>query len=370
MKTMEQRGIALIVVALIVLAVLALGAGGYYFISKKGAAPEPASQQPSAQKTEGAKVAEEKAITPLHLEYSIKNFGPTQNGTISYYFESTKQCNGRSAYLGLMKIGGMGNDFQTQYAKVTAYADNGQLAISQWKGENDLAFDDAKPTYNDLNIPLVMNEIFAYAGKNFNAPENWTGTEPILLKDVVTGRSKGNYSIVRQDENTSGVVPCTNFKIFAKASNMDGTVNVCVAKKIGEIKLPFVVSLSMPGQGPSWELKSFSSERSGVAMIPQCLDMVSCAYVAEPQQAERSQCDNQKGRIASDFDDKGCILKYKCMAESDDAREAIGRVQPPSCGVNQAVLEKYLECRKNKMPNFDPSRYDNSGCLLDMNCRP
>lgn len=360
---MNQKNIILIVVVIIAIAII-LGLA-FYFQGRK---------KEGILGTEGtAGLNEEKkeeTITPLRLDYTINNFGPGGANTLSYYIEKKKSCDNREAYLGLIKVQTNDKNSQPQYAKITIFTDNGEMAVTSWSNETNMAFDDITPFYNELDLPLMLNEIFVYAGKNFNSNEYWETENPILLKDVSTGRSKGNYSIIPLEEDNSGLVPCKKFKIVMKTTNVDGYFTACVARKIGDISLPFIVSFAFQNeQGPSWELKSFTSEKSGIAWVPQCLKPVTCAYVTEPSQTERIVCNSGGGQIENDFDEKGCIKAYKCMSQSDRAKEAISRVQNPTCQINQIVLNKYLQCLKNNIPNFDTTKYDNQGCLTDINCR-
>jgi hypothetical protein len=250
------------------------------------------------------------------------------------------------------------------------FADNGQMAVSQWNNESNLAFDDAAPFYNETNLPLAISEIFAYAGKNFSSSEYWEAKDPIVLKNVSTGRSTGSYSVIPLEEDSSGLVPCKNFKVVAKTTNMDGYFTACVAREIGGVSLPIVVSLAFQNeQGPGWKLKNFANEKSGIAWVPQCLKPVVCNYVAEPSQTEKISCGAKGGQFENNFDSQGCITEYKCLTELEMAAAAISRVQNPSCQVDQTVLNKYVQCRKNNKPNFGQTRYDDQGCLADINCR-
>ena len=324
----------------------------------------------SASKPE--KKAQAAVFKPLKLEYTLNNFGPGNQSTITYYLESKQKCGDREAYLGLAKLEVKGQNIGPQYAKITIYADNGEMAVSRWNNESNLAFDDSAATFNDMNIPLAVNDIFIAAGKNFNSPEYWQTNIPTVLKDVASGRSKGNYSVIPQAEDNTALVPCTKFKLVAKTTNTDGFFNACVAKEVGGITLPFVVSMAFENnQGPFWQLTSFVSEKSGLAWIPQCLAAVKCVYVSEPEPAERSVCEaGGQGRMESIFDDQGCVTQYKCATELDQAKAALSHTQRPTCGVNQAVLNKYLACRKNNQVNYNPTKYDENGCLLDITCRP
>jgi len=365
-----------ILIGIIVAVIVVATAAGYFLMirptAKNAVAPGVEKPQTVASDPVPAKeTSKVETIAPLELEYVVKNFGPGKSINISYYFEKKQQCSGRDAYLGVAKLGLPDNKFDTQWAKLAVFSDNGELGISTWTREEGLAFDDAVSYYDDMNIPLFVNELFIAAGKNFNDPQYWQSEAPVILKDAATGRSKGDYSIINQGEDISALTPCTKFKIITKTTNMDGYFNVCVAKKIGEVNLPFVVYMNFQNeQGPSWKLTNITSEKSGVAWTPQCLNAPKCAYVADPTPAERNQCRQTGGQINADMDQSGCIIKYQCQSESDQAIAAIARTQNPSCGINQKLLEKYLLCRKNNQSNYDPVEYDDSGCLSDITCRP
>lgn len=360
----------LIPVVIIVLSAIALT--GYVLLSAArpfSVANDTPTTRPDLKTVET--VVKQETIAPLQLQYVLKNFGPGKSITISYFFEKKQQCYGRDAYLGMAKLESIDQKPANQYAKLAAFSDNGELGMSNWGSEENMAFDNSASYYDDMNIPLLVSELFVNAGKNFNSPEYWQSQTPIILKDVVTGRSKGDYSIVNLGDDNSAVVPCTKFKIIAKTTNMDGYFNVCVANKINDINLPFVVYLNFQNeQGPSWQLQDIRAQKSGIAWTPQCLEAPKCAYAPELSTAEQSQCRQQNGQVQPEMDQNGCILKYKCMSETDQATEAITRTQNPACSVSQKVLDKYVVCRKNNQPNFDPIKFDNNGCLLDIACRP
>jgi hypothetical protein len=364
---MDQKKIILITFAIIAMA--AAAAAGLFFYSQN---QKNASQTPTQTKEEPKKeeIKKEEAINPLRLNYTMNNSGPGGANTISYYIESKKTCGNREAYLGLTKIQNNNDPTRSQYAKFSVFTDNGQMAASQWNKETSLAFDDAVSYYNELDMPFLINDIFSYAGKNFNSNEYWETKDPIVLKDVSTGRSTGSYSIIPLEENSSSSIPCKNFKIIAKTTNTDGYFTACVAKKIGDVDLPTIVSFAFENeQGPSWRLESFTNEKSGIAWVPQCLTPVACNYVAEPSQAEKISCSAKGGNFESDSDEQGCIREYKCLTEIERAETEISKFQNPSCQINQNVLNKYLQCRKNNKPNLEQTGYDDKGCLTDINCR-
>ncbi|MFA5746579.1 MAG: hypothetical protein WC926_00680 [Candidatus Paceibacterota bacterium] len=363
---MDQKKITLTAAAIIAIAATA-GAGFFFYKNNASQTADQAGQNSE----KGALV--EQPIIPLRLDYTINNFGPGgSNGssTLSYYVESKKTCGDREAYLGLMKVENGNDPSRSQYAKFSIFADNGQMAVSQWNNETSMAFDDAAAFYNEMDLPTVVSDIFSYSSKNFNSSEYWEAKEPIILKDVSTGRSIGNYSIIPLEEDNSKLVPCKKFKIIAKTSNMDGYFTACIAKEISGVSVPLVVSFAFENeQGPSWELKSFSNEKSGIAWVPQCLAPVSCEYVAEPSQNERTACNAKDGQYESVPDEKGCVKEYACKTYLEMANETISRFQNPNCQIDQTVLDKYLQCRKDNKPNFDPANYDDQGCLTDIDCR-
>lgn len=341
-----------------------------------GAGCEKQKQQDGAPgETPAGKPAAEEAFEPLKLAYELKNFGPTGPGgksNMTIWLEDKRRCAGREVYVGVMKMSGGGQNSSPAWSKITVYADNGETAVSRFENEDKLAFDDIQPEYNQLDVALTMNSIFAYAGKNFNSPDVWMSTAPIILKNVDSGMSMTDYSVIRQEEQATGVLPCQKFKTVAKGTNTEGTFNSCVAREVNKIKLPFVVSFAFgdPGQGgPSWQLKNYSKEKSGVAFTPQCMEPVKCSYVKEPVQAERSACASKGGQIEQQRTEKGCVTGYKCFTQEEIVNEGIARMQRPGCPINQDVKNKLLGCRKNNQPNFDVTKYDEGGCALSVSCR-
>lgn len=325
--------------------------------------------------TKPAAPAPQPKIEPLTLTYTLKNFfGPNSESGVTFWLEEARKCDGRDAYLGLMKMQAGPGSNQDVYAKVTIYADNGELASTRFVQPDELVFDDMIPQYNDLSIPLTVNFFFAAGGKNFNEDANWNASAPILLKQVDTGKQVADYSVVRQagDDDTSGIAPCRKFKIVEKSTNGSSTYAVCLSKDVGKFKLPFVVSMAFAGDGgmPSWALKSFSSDKSGVDWVPQCLKPVKCVAPKQFTDVEQRTCNSKGSQIEPVVDDNGCFTEYKCMSQEDLAERSINNMQRPGCGVNPAVKQKVVQCRKQNMPNFDTTQYDNGGCMLDIVCRP
>ncbi len=363
-------------IVLLLFALLFLGAGCGNDQPEKSAAP--VTDNPSAQP------AAKEVFEPLKLSYELKNFGPVgPNGKlgITIYLEGKQQCAGRDAYVGVMKTDSDGQNSSqsdspqenySQWSKITVFADNGEIAVSRAENEDKLAFDDMQSEYDQLNISLTLNSIFAYAGKNFNSSDVWTSATPVILKNVDSGMSLTDYSVIRQEEQTTGVLPCQKFKIVAKGTSMEGTINACVAKEVNKIKLPFVVSMAFGDQGqggPSWQLVSYSKERSGITYAPQCMEPVKCAYIKEPTQTERNVCNAKGGQIEQQRTEQGCVAEYKCLTQEEIINNRLSQMQRPGCLINEAIKNKLFGCRKNNQPNFDVTNYDESGCAASVACR-
>ncbi len=309
-------------------------------------------------------------LKPLKLVYTVKNFGPRRELTETIWIESKEQCSKREAYYSVVKIESLKENFSPIWAKAIIFADNGDLVMSRFGREDNLAFDNLVSEYNEFNIPTIFNSIFAYANKNFNSPEVWSATVPILLKRVDSGQSLTDYSFIRQEENTAGVLPCQKFKVVAKGTNFEGTANGCVAQGIGQVKVPLIVSFSLGEGGPAWELKSYAEEKSGVASVPQCLERVRCTYVPELSETDQRVCRSQGGQVEPNRNDQGCTLKYQCLTAEQIVDQAITRSQRPGCPIKPELKNRLLQCRKQNQPNFDVIKYDEGGCALNAVCRP
>lgn len=372
----KELDLKLSAIVLLFFALLFLGAGCRNNQPEKSTAPatENSSTQPATKE----------AFEPLKLAYELKNFGPVgPNGKlgITIYLEGRQQCAGRDAYIGVMKMDTDGQNYSqsnlsrenySQWSKITIFSDNGEVAVSRPENEDKLAFDDMQSEYDQLNISLTLNSIFAYAGKNFNSSEVWSSATPIILKNVDSGMSLTDYSVIRQEEQTTGVLSCQKFKIVAKGTSTEGTLNACVAKEVNKIKLPFVVSMAFGDQGqggPSWQLVSYSKEKSGITYAPQCMEPIKCTYIKEPAQAERTACNAKAGQIEQQRTEQGCITEYKCLTQEEIIDNRLSQMQRPGCAIDAAIKSKLLGCRKNNQPNFDVTNYDESGCAISVSCR-
>jgi hypothetical protein len=329
---------------------------------------------PMAVPTAVTAPAPEPKMEPLKLVYGLKNiFGPNTTAEVTYWLEEAKTCDGREAYLGLMKTTSPGNGDE-RYAKITIYKDNGEMAVTRFNNVDSLAFDDAVAEYNSLVIALPVSNIFAAAGKNFNDEANWSATTPNILKAVDNGQEVADYSIIPQAERTDATLaaPCRDFKIIEKGANVNASFQACLSRDIGKTKLPLAVSFGFIGDNansPSWSLKSFVNEKSGVAWVPQCVKGVKCTAPKVFSDSDRRACNGKGGQVQSVNDESGCNTGYKCLSQEELAEQAIGRTQPPNCTVNPAVKQKLVDCRKQNKQNYDPIRYDDNRCLMDITCR-
>jgi hypothetical protein len=315
--------------------------------------------------------AVEEAFKPIELVYKVKNFGPGKEVTATFWLEEQKKCGSRDAYLGIVKLAGDGSGFQGAMAKITVFKDNGEMAVSRFVSrEEEMAFDDLTSIYNDFPLPLMVNSIFAYAGENFNSHKIWNATSPMILKNVDNGMSMANYSIIRQTEDASGILPCQKFKLIVKGTNVDGYFVACAAKPTEELRLPLTVSFAFENeQGPSWALLSYANRKSGIDWFPQCLNAVRCKYVPRWSDAQRRGCETGAGEVQAVTDEKDCITAYRCFTQDELVEQSISRVQRPGCGIDPGVKSKLLACRKNDQMNYDTIEYDEGGCLLDIRCR-
>jgi hypothetical protein len=326
-------------------------------------------QRQDNEKKDDADTITQAEFKPLKLEYTAGNLGPLSGATATYWLDQRATCDGREAYQGIMKISSAQEEVEGMIAKITVYADNGEMATSNFdKDEEALVFDDAVSYLNEFNLLLTVNSLFAYAGDNFNTSSVWDTTTPVALSDVDSGTSVSDYSLIKQDETTVGDVSCQQFKIVAKGTNVDGYFTGCVSRELG-ISLPFIVSFAFENeQGPHWELTAHASESSGITYLPQCLEPIRCIYVAQPAEDVRTQCETSGGQQEQIRDEHGCTTEYRCVSGEEYATERIRQYQNPACDVNEAVKNELVQCQQDGKPNFD-GLYNEHGCIYDIECR-
>ncbi|VVC02824.1 Uncharacterised protein [Candidatus Burarchaeum australiense] len=310
-------------------------------------------------------------FSPIKMDYQVPDMsGPGRNVDMTLWLEKKMTCNGRDALVGVQKISqGQGNN---AWSKVTVYLDNGEFAASEWKSESELAFDDLRSTAQNFEIYLTLNDIFNLGGKNFVTDAVWNSSEPTILKNVESMSSLSNYSIVKTGKTlTNYPVPCTEFRLAEKsAAGYSGTYSICVAGMSNEMPLPFVVAVGYDQEqgGPSWTMKSFSHEASGVVSVSQCLDVVKCSYVPWPSNAQA--CESQNGTIQGMNDDKGCVTRYECWLPEQRALNRLKDMQAPSCPApSDALVQAAAVCISEQMDFGVES--NSQGCATSVSaCRP
>lgn len=311
-------------------------------------------------------------FTPLKLVYSLKNFGTDKDITATFWLDKKENCNGREAYLGLVKLTGDTLGEAGLTAKLTVYADNGEVSMSKFiSRDNELVFGDFIPQYNDLPILLPLNSIFAFAGQNFITSDVWNSSTPTLLNQVDSGVSLTDYAIIPDGEDINGILPCQKFKIVAKGTDMNGALSGCFAKEINGVKLPFTVSFAFEDMtnGPQWHLQSFTNESSGIGWQQQCLPTVTCARVQHLSDAEKSTCFGRGGTEEPVKDKYGCVQSYRCQSMEEAADKALAAQQREDCPVSAALRAQVIRCRAQNQNNFEIIKYNNSGCALELVCK-
>lgn len=93
-------------------------------------------------------------------------------------------------------------------------------------------------------------------------------------------------------------------------------------------------------------------------------------YVPRLSDYQRRSCESKAGEVKAVTDDRGCIKEYKCFSRDELIEQSISSAQRPGCGINPEVKKKLIACREKNQPNYDPIKYDENGCLLDIQCRP
>ncbi|MFH0834882.1 MAG: hypothetical protein V1881_00895 [Candidatus Micrarchaeota archaeon] len=270
---------------------------------------------PTAVPTFAASPSPTPSFTALKLEYEFTAEVNGAPGKIvaDYFFEDSRTCGGDKAWLGLLKSYAKGNEGTASWNKISATLNNGVGGYSQQLSRNELAFDTAHSYRNDFDIAFFMNFLFYAAGENFIGNTVWTKEEPTILKGVeVFGNAPNDYSIVKKGAG-NGTIPCTEFEVLSKNSGMDYVV--CVTEPSKENPLSYVVYFNTAGgNGVDWELKSVSSEKSGVTRVLQCIPPVLCGYVPMPSGDDRQACEAGGKKMQATSDERGCVLHYDCIA--------------------------------------------------------
>lgn len=356
---MDMKSIQ-ILSGLLIVSLLLFGCAG-------GGTAEQPSAQPNATAPNASVVQNEPPpappFNPMKLVYTlpadISSGG--QELILTVWLENRIDCGGREALVGLQSFA-MGDNFA--WSKVTVYTDTGETAVSEWTQESGLAFDDLRPVASDFDFYLTLNDIFVRGGKNFMTDQSWNSTTPTILRNVVTGSGISNYSVFRTGNSfTNKTLPCTEFSLVERGTNVDGAYTVCVADTSADVPLPFVVSVDFNGEGgPHWWLSSFSHELSGVVSVPQCLEPVHCTYVPGPTSTQASACEARDGTMEAIRDDRNCVSRYECWTLSERVLNNLRNMQNPSCPDPSAdIVSGAASCMSEGM-NFNLD-YSQNGCI-------
>ncbi len=308
---------------------------------------------------------------PIHLNYQISvpngPNGGTQQLNFDYYFTEKTDCNGRPALNGFVKMAEAAFPDRASYTKITAYLDSGEAVYSDRLGESDLAFDTAKPLMADFDPAFWPQTVIARGKKNLLSEEIWSGTKPVLLRNVAVFGGNGDYSVTAGPEGKVAGLDCKNITVSVKASTMDGQIITCI-HKLTDPNFSFIASAyAFGGPGFQWSIKSFSREAAPTAYYPQCLTPVSCPSVSKPTQQERDSCGAQGNSIESTKDDKGCVTEYACITNEERARRNIGGNQRPGCPVDEKLVKENADCW-SKQGNVDYQRNEQTGCITGITC--
>ncbi len=316
------------------------------------------------------------AYLPLHLQYRF----PTnidQNGkeseilTMDYYWDRISDCSGKKALVGVAHAGFENEPSRSVWYKTTVYLDDGSSGLSKELGEGDLLFDGAKAQSQQINIPLMMSEWFVDGGKNFNSDPVWNESTPTIMKNISIFNNLGDVSIVKKGSKTVNNNQCTTFTVGTKGNNGPGSsVEICVIPQSSDMPLPFVASFGFSeGNGPHYTLTTIDHEKASVQYFPECISVVKCIVVTQPSSDEYQACNAKNGSIEPTNDDKNCVLNYACKTNTQKAIEDFKSSSAPSCPQpNQALIDKYSDCRWTKNHNWDFAR-DQKGCITDVICK-
>ena len=317
------------------------------------------------------KPAEPPPFQPVHLSYLFTMAGNQQGQgqqkiNFDYYFTEMKTCGGRPALNGFMTANQQGMQ-GSNYIKVTAYLDTGEMVYSDGLGGQDIAFDTAKPHVSDFDLGFYLQTIVARGGKKLLSDEIWNATTPVLLKNVAVLSGNGDYSIAAGGIDKVAGLECKSFTITAKASNMQGQVVTCV-HQLADVPLSFVVSGTFPGEGnTNWQLTGMTREKPTMGYYPQCLAPVSCPSVIQPTQQERDACGAKGSSIDTAKDGNGCATAYNCITREEQARKSIAQAQRPGCGVSDKLVQDAASCWEQN-GNVNYKNNQQSGCVESVEC--
>ncbi len=313
------------------------------------------------------------AYIPLNLQYRF----PTsidQNGTerevllMDYYWDRTKDCNGKKAVTGIAKAAREGQDEQhVPWFKTTIYLDDGSFGMSKELGEGDLLFDGAIAQAPDLDLPFMLEGWFASSGRNFRGDAVWNETSPTILKNVNLFNSLVNLSIVKGADKVVGGFPCTEFSVGIQGgmNGPGGLTKFCILKN-DTVPVPIVVSMYMEGGGPRYDLKKLGREAPPVQYFPECMAVISCTPPTQPGEAETNACNARNGSFDQSRDANNCISSYVCRTNRERAVEDLSS---GNCGQpGEGLIQKYMHCRWEQNGNWDLVR-DQRGCATDVICR-
>lgn len=371
-----KKNLLVVLVSVGIILILSIGFGIWYFVIR--------------DKHKGTSNGGEQTVfQPLKLEYTANNFGGTDAGKSAKYtlwIDRKDTCNDRTAYLGIFQVSYDGDSASStesemsvsnsRIAKLTLYEDNGEFVTSEFTSTENLAFDDLRAQRSDdAVLPLLLNNFFSLADKNFNDSPVWDSNTPVVLNDVYDGSTKSDYSIVKDTVKTDGILPCQNFIFIAKGENGNWSTNVCVVedKKIGDVNAPFIISFSFQSDDqnakqsmPNWELTSYTNEKTSTIWIPQCLAPVRCQYITPLSSAEEAACTATGGTFQDDRDDSNCVISHTCYTKEELAAKEISDMQAPGCPVDPGAVNKLIQC-KNSHKNWN-GESNSQGCITNVQC--
>ncbi len=310
-------------------------------------------------------IIEKELELPLHLQYKTykQNNDDSITVLVDYWLESKTDCDGRIAYLGIMRY----KEPNMQYgdnAKITIYNDDGTMAASDSVPESSLAFADAESSTFEYDLALFINTIYALGNKNFMTASVWNTTLPEIFQNITTRQRIADYSIFKIGESNEYILPCMKFKMAVKGPQIEGTYSFCVLNKT-EYYLPIIVDANFSAGLEKWELVKYEKEPSGLVAYPQCLNIVKCSYVPWPN------C-GQDVMVESVTDENGCVTEYNCRTLEDSAESSLKNSMPNTCTLLPGLSKKLLDCYYVHNLNLGEDDFsyvrDNNTCITDVIC--